>query len=281
MKRTEPFEPCARRLQRNIVRDKLDYVRRAVGETDAPLHSYFALVADDPSVQIVSNAQTWYIEQMMQGTEHEGLPILSAAAPFKAGGRGGPEYYTEVQTGPIAIRNVADLYLYPNTVRAVRITGADVREWLERSAGMFNQIVPGQAVTAPLVPKDGEKCPVCGMFVKKYPDFLAQIVFADGNARFFDGVKDLFKYFFDMERYTNKQTIDDIAFIYVSDYYSLEPIEGQSAWYVAGSAVYGPMGKELIPFAGEDDARQFMQDHEGKSLLRFEQITPELISELD
>lgn len=125
--------------------ETLAYVRRAVGETDAPLHSYFALVADDPSVQIVSNAQTWYINQMMQGTEHEGLPILSAAAPFKAGGRGGPEYYTEVQTGPIAIRNVADLYLYPNTVRAVRVTGADVREWLERSAGMFNQITPGEA----------------------------------------------------------------------------------------------------------------------------------------
>jgi 2',3'-cyclic-nucleotide 2'-phosphodiesterase/3'-nucleotidase len=123
----------------------LDYVRRAVGETDAPLHSYFALVADDPSVQIVSNAQTWYIAQMMEGTEHEGLPILSAAAPFKAGGRGGPEYYTEVETGPVAIKNVSDLYLYPNTVRAVRVTGAEVREWLERSAGMFNQITPGEA----------------------------------------------------------------------------------------------------------------------------------------
>ncbi|MBF9029253.1 bifunctional 2',3'-cyclic-nucleotide 2'-phosphodiesterase/3'-nucleotidase [Rhodobacterales bacterium HKCCE3408] len=123
----------------------LAYVRRAVGQTDAPLHSYFALVADDPSVQIVSNAQTWYIAQMMQGTEHEDLPILSAAAPFKAGGRGGPDYYTDVPTGDIAIKNVADLYLYPNTVRAVRITGADVREWLERSAGMFNQITPGQA----------------------------------------------------------------------------------------------------------------------------------------
>ncbi len=123
----------------------LDYVRRAVGETDAPLHSYFALVADDPSVQIVSNAQTWYIEQMMAGTANEGLPILSAAAPFKAGGRGGPEYFTDVPAGDVAIRNVADLYLYPNTVRAVRITGADVREWLERSAGMFNQITPGEA----------------------------------------------------------------------------------------------------------------------------------------
>ncbi|MEL6586712.1 MAG: bifunctional 2',3'-cyclic-nucleotide 2'-phosphodiesterase/3'-nucleotidase, partial [Pseudomonadota bacterium] len=121
----------------------LDYVRRAVGKTAAPLHSYFALVADDPSVQIVSIAQKWYVEQMLAGTEHEGLPILSAAAPFKAGGRGGPEYYTDVPKGDVAIRNVADLYLYPNTVRAVRVTGQQVKDWLERSAGMFNQIEPG------------------------------------------------------------------------------------------------------------------------------------------
>ncbi|MEC7763177.1 MAG: bifunctional 2',3'-cyclic-nucleotide 2'-phosphodiesterase/3'-nucleotidase [Pseudomonadota bacterium] len=125
--------------------ETLEYVRRAVGETSAPLHSYFALVADDPSVQIVSNAQLWYIEQMMQGTEYEGLPILSAAAPFKAGGRGGPEYYTDVPEGPVAIKNVADLYLYPNTVRAVKVTGAQVKGWLERAAGMFNQITPGEA----------------------------------------------------------------------------------------------------------------------------------------
>lgn len=121
----------------------LDYVRRAVGKTDAPLYSYFALVADDPSVQIVSNAQEWYIKQMLAGTEYEGLPILSAAAPFKAGGRGGPEYYTDVAKGDVAIKNVSDLYLYPNTVRAVKVTGAQVKDWLERSAGMFNQIEPG------------------------------------------------------------------------------------------------------------------------------------------
>ncbi len=121
----------------------LAYVRRPVGRTDAPLHSYFALVADDPSVQIVSNAQTWYIGEMLKGTEHEGLPILSAAAPFKAGGRGGPDYYTDVPAGDVAIRNVADLYLYPNTVRAVRVTGAQLADWLERSAGAFNRIEPG------------------------------------------------------------------------------------------------------------------------------------------
>ncbi len=125
--------------------ETLAYVRQAVGKTAAPLHSYFALVADDPSVQIVSIAQKWYIEEMMKGTEYEGLPILSAAAPFKAGGRGGPEYYTDVPAGDVAIKNVADLYLYPNTIRAVKVTGAQLKDWLERSAGMFNQITPGEA----------------------------------------------------------------------------------------------------------------------------------------
>ncbi|MEM6593655.1 MAG: bifunctional 2',3'-cyclic-nucleotide 2'-phosphodiesterase/3'-nucleotidase [Pseudomonadota bacterium] len=123
--------------------ETLAYVRRAVGKTDAPLHSYFALVADDPSVQIVSIAQKWYIEEMLKGTEHEGLPILSAAAPFKAGGRGGPDYYTDVPSGDVAIKNVADLYLYPNTARAVQVTGQQLKDWLERSAGMFNQVDPG------------------------------------------------------------------------------------------------------------------------------------------
>ena len=118
----------------------LAYVRAPVGETSAPLYSYFALVADDPSVQIVSKAQTWYVSDLLKDGEYKDLPVLSAAAPFKAGGRGGPEYYTDVPAGTIAIKNVADLYLYPNTVRAVLVTGAEVKDWLERSAGMFNQI---------------------------------------------------------------------------------------------------------------------------------------------
>ncbi|WIY24544.1 bifunctional 2',3'-cyclic-nucleotide 2'-phosphodiesterase/3'-nucleotidase [Parasedimentitalea psychrophila] len=124
--------------------ETLAYIRRAVGKTDAPLHSYFALVADDPSVQIVSIAQQWYISEMLKGTEYASLPILSAAAPFKAGGRGGPEYYTDVPKGDVAIKHVADLYLYPNTARAVLVTGAQVKDWLERSAGIFNQVEVGK-----------------------------------------------------------------------------------------------------------------------------------------
>jgi 2',3'-cyclic-nucleotide 2'-phosphodiesterase/3'-nucleotidase len=79
--------------------------------------------------------------------------VLSAAAPFKSGGRGGADYYTDVPAGAVAIKNVADLYLYPNTVQAVAITGAQVKEWLEMSAGIFNAIEPGKA-DQPLINPD-------------------------------------------------------------------------------------------------------------------------------
>jgi 2',3'-cyclic-nucleotide 2'-phosphodiesterase/3'-nucleotidase len=122
----------------------LAYVRRPVGKTSAPLYSYFALVADDPSVQIVNQAQSWYLKDILKSTQWKDVPLLSAAAPFKAGGRNGADYYTDVPVGDIAIKNVADLYLYPNTVRAVEITGAQVKEWLEMSAGIFKKIEAGK-----------------------------------------------------------------------------------------------------------------------------------------
>ena len=118
----------------------LAYVRGALGSTRTPITSYFAQVADDPSVQLVSQAQLAYAKRALQGTEFEGLPLLSAAAPFKAGGRMGWAYFTDIPAGTLSVRNVADLYIYPNTVKAVRLTGAQVREWLEMSAGQFNQI---------------------------------------------------------------------------------------------------------------------------------------------
>jgi 2',3'-cyclic-nucleotide 2'-phosphodiesterase/3'-nucleotidase len=138
-----PSDPTVMTAVAKAHTETLTYTRRAVGKTVTPLHSYFALVADDPSVQIVSNAQLWYLKDMFQGTPHAGLPLLSAATPFKAGGRGGPEYFTDVAPGNVAIKNVADLYFYPNTIRANRISGAQLKGWLERSAGLFLQIKVG------------------------------------------------------------------------------------------------------------------------------------------
>jgi 2',3'-cyclic-nucleotide 2'-phosphodiesterase/3'-nucleotidase len=129
----------------------LDYIRGRVAVSSAPIYSYFAQVADDPSVQIVSNAQIAYVKRAMQGTDYEKLPVLSAAAPFKTGGRQGWSYYTDIPAGPLALKNIADLYMYPNTVKAMLLTGAQVREWIEMSAGQFRRIDPKGAARQPLL----------------------------------------------------------------------------------------------------------------------------------
>ncbi|SCM88774.1 bifunctional 2',3'-cyclic-nucleotide 2'-phosphodiesterase/3'-nucleotidase [Bacillus mycoides] len=132
----------------------IEYVNTPVGKTTAPINSYFSLVQDDPSVQLVTNAQKWYVEEELKKPEYEefkGIPVLSAGAPFKAGGRNGAAYYTDIPKGTLAIKNVADLYVYPNTLYAVKVNGAQVKEWLEMSAGQFNKIKPEETKEQPLV----------------------------------------------------------------------------------------------------------------------------------
>jgi copper chaperone NosL len=134
---------------------------------------------------------------------------------------------------------------------------------------------------APVVPGPKEKCPVCGMFVKKYPDWIAQVHFKDGTYAVFDGAKDMFKYLFDLKKYSPQRKASDISAIYVTDYYGLRPIDGYSASYVMGSDVYGPMGRELVPFAKVEEARVFMRDHKGKTVITFGEVTPALVHGLD
>jgi len=132
---------------------------------------------------------------------------------------------------------------------------------------------------AKITPAD--KCPVCGMFVAKYPDFIAQIVFKDGANAFFDGVKDMMKYYFNLPKYNPGKTQDDIALLLVTDYYSMKLVNGLQAHYVIGSDIYGPMGKELIPFQDAAAAKDFNVDHKGKEILQFKDINPDIIKTLD
>ena len=123
-----------------------------------------------------------------------------------------------------------------------------------------------------IVVDKNEKCPVCGMFVHKYPRWAAQIFYGEKHFSF-DGVKDMMKYYL-----LHK---DGISKMVVSDYYSQKAIEAKEAFYVMGSDVYGPMGDELIPFAKESDAKTFYMDHKGSKILRFDEITEAEIKKLD
>ena len=130
----------------------LDYVRGPVGRLTEPLHTYLALIADDPTVQLVNEAQRAYAAPLAAArTDLAGLPVLSACAPFKCGGRGGPDFYTDVAKGPIAIKDIADIYPYPNALRVVKIDGATLLEWLERSASIFRRLDPASGLEQPLL----------------------------------------------------------------------------------------------------------------------------------
>ena len=119
-----------------------EFVSQPIGKSADNMYSYLALVQDDPTVQVVNNAQKAYVEHFIQGDpDLAKLPVLSAAAPFKVGGRkNDPASFVEVEKGPLTFRNAADLYLYPNTLVVVKASGKEVKEWLEGSAGQFNQI---------------------------------------------------------------------------------------------------------------------------------------------
>lgn len=121
------------------------WVSRPVARTSIALHSYFSMITDVPAIRIMHQAQIDYVQRQLVGTKWAGVPVLSATAPFKAGGRGGPDYFTYVPKGDVLLRHLSDLYLYPNTLTAVLLRGSDIRRWLELSSTAFLPIAPGQS----------------------------------------------------------------------------------------------------------------------------------------
>lgn len=123
------------------------------------------------------------------------------------------------------------------------------------------------------------RCPVCGMFVAKYPNWITQAHHTDGSVKLFDGVKDMMIYYFDTKKYGGgaQETIEEM---WVKDYYTLKWLNGKKAFYVIGSDVYGPMGREFIPFNSKKAAESFLKDHHGKKVVTFEEITRPLVDSM-
>ena len=126
---------------------------------------------------------------------------------------------------------------------------------------------------------DDAKCPVCGMYVHKYPRWAAKVVLKGKKELYFDGCKDMFKFLQEPSKYGYKDV--KVRKILVTDYYHQIAIPAKSAYFVIGSDVLGPMGNELIPFRYKKDAKTFLKDHRGKKILKFNEISAEVIKELE
>ena len=130
-------------------------------------------------------------------------------------------------------------------------------------------------------PSPKEKCPVCGMYVAMFADWNARIEFKDSTYAFFDGAKCMFKYYLNIKKYNPAIDKKDVTMISVKDYYSKTSIDALQAFFVIWSDVYGPMGHEPIPFEKEADSKKFLKEHKGKKILRFKDISPNVIMSLD
>ena len=128
------------------------YVKTPVGSTDFDMASYFADVGDFAAIEVVNQAQADYVSKYVSANlpQYASLPVLSVSAPFKSGFAGGMDF-TDVKVGNVAINHAADLYLFPNTVYAVKVNGTDIKNWLETAAKRFNTINPAMTTAQPLI----------------------------------------------------------------------------------------------------------------------------------
>lgn len=124
-------------------RDTVAMMAQPVGHSGEAMHSYFTFFAPDRSLAVVAAAQAAAVRPHLAGTYAADLPLLSAVAPGKFGARAGPDFFTDVPAGPLAMRHLADLQIFPNDLTAVLVTGAQLIDWLEMSASLFQQIAPG------------------------------------------------------------------------------------------------------------------------------------------
>lgn len=237
------------------------YVNQPIGKSSAPMYSFLALVQDDPTVQIINLAQKDYVERFAQGEpDLDGVPVLSAAAPFKTGGRkNDPENFTEVEAGQLTFRNAADLYLYPNTLVALKVNGAEVKEWLECSAGQYNQIDPNSNKDQALINWDGFRSynfdVIDGV---NYEVDLTQPARYDGECHLVN---------------PNSQRITKLTF-------NGKPVDPKQTFLIATNnyRAYGEKfagtGKDHVVFAAPDETRSIVADYIRRETKEHGQINP-------
>lgn len=183
----------------------------------------------------------------------------------------------ETKLSAIKAVNLSDIYQQIEQTNPCIALNARNKEALAYFLLAGQSVKPEAAKEQIEVPKEA-KCPVCGMFVSKYPKWVA-LIEVESKKHYFDGVKDMMKfYIFDIDFPYDRSKISNIS---VTDFYTLHAIDAKKAFYVIGSDLFGPMGNELIPFLTKEAALNFMNDHNGEKIITFDEITPKLVMSLD
>lgn len=117
-------------------------------------------------------------------------------------------------------------------------------------------------------------CAQCGMPSKDFPKWNTKITLADGTEKWTCSPRCMFIL-------TKGETpLEGVQAVEVVDYYETKNIDGMSAFYVIKSSQTGPMGHDFVPCQTKEAAEEFLKDYNGERILRYQEVTQEVIQEV-
>ncbi|MEU4762179.1 5'-nucleotidase C-terminal domain-containing protein [Actinosynnema sp. NPDC023794] len=129
---TVPEDPAIVRRLRDDHDKVVAYVNSKIGTSRSAMSAATARYEDTAALDFVNLVQGAALKASLT----EALPVLSLASPFNKA--------AAIPAGDVSVRDVAGLYVFDNTLFGVRLTGAQLKDYLERSAGYFKAVsTPG------------------------------------------------------------------------------------------------------------------------------------------
>ncbi len=116
----------------------LSYIRSEVGRSSVHFNSWFSTLQISYASQFIQKTVLEFGKILLKNTKWENLPILCAFAPLNTGSHG--SFYINIPKGPLAIKDISNLYPYDNEIKILLTNGDQLKTWLEFGAQIFTQI---------------------------------------------------------------------------------------------------------------------------------------------
>ena len=141
----------------------------------------------------------------------------------------------------------------------------------------LDQEAPDSPSSAPLTAPEDAVCPVSGLYPAQHPEWLAVVKTIEGTRYHLASSKSMFKFVQDPARFDGNTGPEGTFTMMVTDYNSHGGENADECWYVVGSSVEGPSGRDYVPFRTLGDAQQFSREHEGGDILKYSQIDKRML----
>ncbi|MFF4504698.1 bifunctional metallophosphatase/5'-nucleotidase [Streptomyces sp. NPDC001401] len=113
------------------------YVNTAVGTCTQDLSAAESCWKDVPIMDFIHEVQMQSVKAGLS-TSDAALPLISVAAPFSR--------TADIPAGSVTIKDIAGLYIYDNTLYGKKLTGAQLKDYLEFAAKYYYQVPSGTKV---------------------------------------------------------------------------------------------------------------------------------------